>query len=176
MSQLLLISAIGDDRTAVVYEFTRVIAECGGNVVESRLSALGADLAMLLLVSGNWHTLIKLESELKKVAEQQKIDISIRKTNVREPRKDMLPYNVDVICLDHSGIVSNLIGFFATRKIEVGEMYTRSYEAAQTGASMFAVQMTVSVPSSVQIASLREEFMDFCDQMNLDAIIEPVKG
>jgi glycine cleavage system transcriptional repressor len=27
----------------------------------------------------------------------------------------------------------------------------------------------------VHIAALREEFMDFCDQLNVDAIMEPVK-
>ncbi len=40
---------------------------------------------------------------------------------------------------------------------------------------MFSVQMMVHVPAKVNIAALREEFMDVCDQLNLDAILEPVK-
>jgi glycine cleavage system transcriptional repressor len=35
--------------------------------------------------------------------------------------------------------------------------------------------MTISVPTNVSIAGLRGEFMDFCDHLNLDAIMEPVK-
>ncbi len=40
---------------------------------------------------------------------------------------------------------------------------------------MFSVHMNVEIPAKTQISTLREEFMDFCDQMNLDAVIEPVK-
>jgi glycine cleavage system transcriptional repressor len=36
--------------------------------------------------------------------------------------------------------------------------------------------MTVAVPADTHIARLREEFLDFCDEMNLDAVIEPVRG
>ena len=41
---------------------------------------------------------------------------------------------------------------------------------------MFSVYMVVSVPVAVHIPMLREEFLDFCDHLNLDAILEPVKG
>jgi glycine cleavage system transcriptional repressor len=41
---------------------------------------------------------------------------------------------------------------------------------------MFSVHLTVDIPATLQIAALREEFMDFCDQLNLDAVIEPIKG
>src|ERR1700722_11658450 len=55
MKQHLAVSAIGSDRTGMVHELTRVISECGGNIAESRMAALGSGFAMLLLVSGNWH-------------------------------------------------------------------------------------------------------------------------
>ena len=41
---------------------------------------------------------------------------------------------------------------------------------------MFSVQMIVNVPTRIHLAQLREEFMDFCDSLNLDAIMEPVKS
>ena len=41
---------------------------------------------------------------------------------------------------------------------------------------MFAVQMVINVPGKLHVAQLREEFMDFCDSLNLDAILEPVKS
>jgi glycine cleavage system transcriptional repressor len=41
---------------------------------------------------------------------------------------------------------------------------------------MFSVHMTVHVPASTHISTLREEFMEFCDELNLDALIEPVKN
>jgi glycine cleavage system transcriptional repressor len=40
---------------------------------------------------------------------------------------------------------------------------------------MFSVQMSINIPANVHISGLREEFMEFCDQLNVDAIMEPVK-
>jgi glycine cleavage system transcriptional repressor len=87
-----------------------------------------------------------------------------------------MPYAVDVVSLDHQGIVYNLANFFASHNIEIADVATRSYAAAHTGAPMFAVQMSVNVPSSIHIAQLREEFLELSDRLNLDAILEPVKG
>ena len=50
MEQLLVISAVGGDPTAVVQELTRTILDCGGNIKESRMAALGSEVGMLLLV------------------------------------------------------------------------------------------------------------------------------
>ena len=87
-----------------------------------------------------------------------------------------MPYGLDVICLDQPGVVFNLANFFAARKIEIADLATRSYAAAHTGASMFSVQMTVNIPASIPIAQLRDEFLELCEQLNLDSILEPVKS
>jgi glycine cleavage system transcriptional repressor len=175
MKQLLAISAIGSDRTGMVHDLTRTIADCGGNVIESRMSALGSEFVMALLVSGNWHSLAKIETEVKRIADAGQIAIQIRRTETRPIRAEMLPYSVDIVCLDQPGIVSNVSGFFSARGVDIAELDTHSYAAAHTGAPMFSVRLVVNVPSRIHLGVLREEFMDFCDHLNLDAILEPVK-
>ncbi|MDH3336510.1 MAG: glycine cleavage system protein R [Gammaproteobacteria bacterium] len=176
MSQLIVLSAIGTDRTGVVQDITKVIMACGGNIEESRMTTLGAEFAMLMLVSGNWHTLGKLERELEKLGEGDNLTFSIRKTGERQIKEDRMPYAVDAVSLDHQGIVFGLANFFASHDVEIADVATRSYAAAHTGAPMFAVQMAVNIPSSVHISQLREEFHELCDRLNLDAILEPVKA
>lgn len=176
MKQHIAVSAVGSDRTGIVHELARVISDCGGSISESRMANLGSEFAMLLLVSGNWHSLAKLETELKKLADSSGLIIHLKRTEPRAARADMLPYSVDVVCLDQTGIVSGLSGFFSSRAIDIAEVSTRVYPAAHTGAQMFAVQMIVNIPSRIHLAHLREEFMDFCDSLNLDAIMEPVKS
>jgi glycine cleavage system transcriptional repressor len=176
MKQLIAICAIGGDRTGLVYDLTRSVLDCGGNILESRMSALGSEFAMFLLVSGNWHTLQRLETELKKLTDAGSITLTIRRTEQRAPRTDVVTYSVDAVCLDQPGVVFNLAGFFSSRGIDIAELNTRSYAAAHTGAPMFAVQLVVHIPSRIHLAPLREEFMDLCDHMNLDAILEPHKA
>jgi glycine cleavage system transcriptional repressor len=176
MKQYLAVSAIGGDRTGMVHDLTRIITECGGNIAESRMAALGSEFAMLLLINGNWHALARIESEVSRLAESGSLSVQLRRTEPRGVRKDMLPYSIDIVSLDQTGIVAGLSGFFATRGIDIGEVATRSYAAAHTGAPMFAVQMVVNVPSKLPLSQLREEFMDYCDSLNLDAVLEPVKS
>lgn len=176
MKQLIAISAIGSDRTGLVYDLTRAVVDCGGNILESRMTALGNEFAMLMLVAGNWHTLAKLEGEIAKLAETSGLTVTSRRTEQRPPRTDMLSYTVDVVCLDQPGVLHALAGFFSSRGIDIGDISTRAYAAAHTGAPMFSVYMVVHVPTRVHIAALREEFMDLCDHMNFDAILEPLKA
>jgi len=176
MKQHLAVSAIGSDRTGMVHELTQVITDCGGNIAESRMAALGSEFAMLLLINGNWHSLARIESELARLAETGALSVHVKRTEPKATRADALPYSIDIVSLDQSGIVAGLSGFFASRGIDINEVSTRSYAAAHTGAPMFAVQMVVNVPGKLQVAQLREEFMDFCDSLNLDAILEPVKS
>ena len=176
MSQLIVISAIGTDRTGVVQDISRAILACGGNIEESRMAILGAEFAMLLLVSGNWHTLNRLETSLEKLGGDTQLTFTIRKTDANEPREDRMPYAVDVIALDQQGIVYHLADFFSSRDIEIADVATRRYAAAHTGAPMFAVQMAVNIPARLNLAQLREEFLELGDRLNLDAILEPVKN
>src|SRR5688572_17409456 len=110
MKQLLAISALGSDRTGMVHDLTRVIADCGGSISERRMTSLGSEFAMLLLVSGNWHALARLETELKKLAETASLTVHLKRTDERPARNEMLPYSVDVVCLDQTGIVAKLSG------------------------------------------------------------------
>jgi len=158
----------------VVHDLSKVILSCGGNIEESRMTTLGSEFAMLLLVSGNWATLNKLEQGLNKLGGED-LSVSIRQTDAKMPAGDRMPYAVDIVSLDQQGIVFNLAGFFASRDIEIADVATRSYAAAHTGSPMFTVQMAINVPSTVHIAQLREEFLEICDRLNLDAILEPVK-
>jgi glycine cleavage system transcriptional repressor len=176
MSQLIVLSAIGTDRTGVVQDIAKVVLACGGNIEESRMTTLGAEFATLMLVSGNWHTLDKLERGLEKLGKDDNLTVTIRKTDARPTKDDRMPYAVDVVSLDTPGIVFSLASFFASRDIEIADVATRRYAAAHTGAPMFAVQMAVNIPSAVNLAQLRDEFLELCDRLNLDAILEPVKA
>lgn len=176
LSELIVISAIGNDRTGVVQDIAQVILSCGGNIEESRMTTLGSEFAVLMLVSGNWHTLNRLERGLDKLRDDDNLTFAIRKTHQRPAESDRMPYAVDVVALDQEGIVLGLANFFASQDIEISDVATRSYAAAHTGAPMFAVQMAINVPSSVNLADLRDDFADLCDRMNLDGILDPVKS
>jgi glycine cleavage system transcriptional repressor len=176
MKQFLVLAALGEEQPQTLTDIAEAVQACGCSIVQSRMTVFGKEFALLLLVSGNWNTITRLEGSLARLGQRLGLTISARRTAESAPRRDLVPYAVDAICVDQIGIVHGLAGFFTERKIMIADLTTRSYAAAHTGAPMFAVQMVVNVPADMHIAGLREEFMDFCDRLNLDAIIEPIKS
>ena len=115
------------------------------------MAALGDEFAMLMLVSGNWHALAKLESELQQPRRSQPAC-----QRAREAHRAARAAHRNGAILHRRGRASTrpassrgLSGFFASRGIDIAEVSTRSYPAAHTGAPMFAVQMIVNVRPSI---------------------------
>lgn len=82
---------------------------------------------------------------------------------------------VEVTCVDKPGVVFELAAFFARQQISVQSLTSSKYQALHSGVPMFGAQLMVCVPSDAHIATLRDEFLEFCDHMNLDAAMDPLK-
>ncbi len=171
----LVITASGEDRVGLVENFTSKVTETGCNIEESRMAVLGGQFAIIMLVSGAWNALSKLEVQLEPVGRQLGLTIIHKRTGVRERPQPVIPYLVEVIALDHPGIVHSLASFFARRGINIEELQTNTYPAPHTGTPMFAVRMTVGIPANAHIPTVRGDFFDYCDDLNLDATFEPAR-
>lgn len=172
----LVISALGSDRTGIVDELARAASDSRCSIADSRMVVMGQEFAIILMVSGTWDAIAKLEVQLPAIGRRLSLEIITRRTEARPVQKAAIPYNVHVIALDNPGIVHEIANFFALQGINLEAMDTSTYAAPHTGSQMFALSMTVNIPATLHIASLRESFMIFCDDRNLDAIIEPFKA
>jgi glycine cleavage system transcriptional repressor len=175
MDNYLLITALGKPDASILEQFTRAIKEGGGKIIESRMCSLGSEFSILMLLSGTWDAIAKIEDMLPRL--ESKLSMSIR-TKRTEPAKDtgnLMPYAIDIVSIDNAGIVHDIVEFFSVNKISVQDIHANTYKAVNTGAPMMSLHMSINIPVDKSIASIRTDFMDFCDHQNLDAIMEPVK-
>lgn len=175
MESFLVITALGKDKPGIVDKLSETITHCDCNIVDSRMTVLGGEFAVILLVSGKWNQLAKLEDALQVVRDSLNLTISSKRTEPGEAASDLMPYSVEVISIDHPGIVYKLAHFFSKRNINIQELNTTRYSAAHTGTPMFAVHITANIPADIHVATLRDDFLDFCESQNMDATIEPLK-
>ena len=171
----LVISALGKDQPGIVNQLAAVVMDCGCNISDSRMTVLGSEFALIMLVSGKWSGIAKVEDQLNRMQEKLGLTVVARRTELREGTGQVIPYAVEVVAMDHPGIVHEIAEFFSSRGINVEDLYTGRYAAPHTGTPMFSLHMTVGISSDTSVASLRGEFMDFCDALNLDAMLAPVK-
>jgi len=172
----LVITATGEDRVGLVDDFTRYIVDAGCNIEESRMAMLGGHFALIMLLSGRWDAIAKLEGQLSDLGEHLGLAIIYRRTRERERGQPVIPYYVESVSVDQPGIVNALSGFFAQRGINIEQLDTDTYPAPHSGTPMISVRITVGIPAATHIPTLRGDFLDHCDALNLDASFEPARG
>ncbi|MCB0074504.1 MAG: hypothetical protein KDE20_23725 [Caldilineaceae bacterium] len=175
MQNYLALTAIGQNRPDLVESFTKAIKDCGCSVADSRMAVMGDSLCMMIMLTGSWDSIAKFENIQNRLAEQLRLTLTTRRSEARKRSGNFMPYAVEVVAVDQIGIVHDISQFFTAREINIEELISGTYAAAHTATPMFSLHLTISIPTDISIAALRGEFMDFCDHLNLDAIMEPVK-
>lgn len=171
----LLISGFAAQAKSPLVAIAKRIADCGCNLTESRVATLGQDVSVLVLTQGPWDAIAKLESALTRLERDDKLRLSFYRTGPKPSQSNLLPYIVEVVAADKPGILYQLAEFFVRHDISIEQLQSTRYRAMQTGADMFSAQITIGIPSNTHIAALRDDFLEFCDGLNLDAIMDPVK-
>ncbi len=171
----LVISALGTDRPGIVNELAKACADYHCNIIDSRMTVLGGEFAIIMLASGSWDAIAKLENAIPNLARRLDLTTMVKHTRPREAKRSY-SYNVNVVALDNPGIVHEIASFFSRMNINIEDLETGTYSAPHTGTQMFNLNMVINIPADTHLASLRDEFMMFCDDRNLDAVIEPLRN
>lgn len=172
MNKSLVISALGNDKSGIVNELSKAILDQGGNITESRMTVLGGEFVMMLLIKGNQKCIDNILSKLEKTGENLNLTLIAKETETQESALKRLPYQITVVSMDHPGIVHNISDFLSSHGLNIEEIDTKTYPAAHTGTPMFSLEMTISIPVDSSVRSLRDEFITFCDDLNLDVSLE----
>lgn len=176
MSHYLVVSALGADQPGIVTELTGLATDAGCNIADSRMSVLGSEFALIMMLGGEWNALAKFEHSLPALAQKLGLTTMLKRTSLPAPQITLVPYDCHVVGLDTPGIVCEMANFFSAQAINIVALATDNYAAPHTGAPMVRLFMTINIPKEIHIADLREQFLMFCDDLNLDAIMEPAKG
>jgi glycine cleavage system transcriptional repressor len=173
MSEQLVITALGDDRPGIVDELSNALFRHNLNIEDSRMSVLGGEFAVLLLVSGEQASIDDFVADTASLEQSLNMKILVKVTSSTGSKQSMVPYTVEVVAIDHPGIVHKLASFFSSRQINIVDLHTERYAAAHTATPMFSVNMTIGIPTEMSIKALRDEFINMCDELNLDASMTP---
>jgi len=172
---LLSISVLAGQRPDIPLELFRAVRERGCEVEDCRFAPIGDRLAANLVVSGNWSALGRLETALPGIATKLELQVRFERCGPRPQYPTLRPYAADVIAPQQPDLLVHLLEFFDGQSVEVAEISTQKYVSSHTGAEMCSVQMVLHVPVSQHPQALRESFMDLCDDLNADGMLDPLK-
>ena len=171
----LLINAFAPAARPPLVAIAKRVADAGCNIAETRVATVGNEVGALALAQGSWDAIAKLETALARLERDEGLRLTHFRTGPKPAQTNLLPYVIEVVAADKPGILFQLAEFFQEHGISVEQLQSMRYRAMQTGADMFSAQITIGIPANTHIAALRDDFLEFCDGQNLDAIMDPVK-
>jgi len=168
MNQSLAITAIGADRPGIVNELTEVLLDAKLNIEDSRMSILGGEFAIILLVTGDEASISRISKDKDKLEQSLNLNLLIKPTSDASNKAAHVRYHIEVEGMDNPGIVHTLARYLSQQQINIVNMQTDSGHAPHTGSPMFSVYMLVDIPAENNIEQVKEEFSKECDALNMD--------
>lgn len=167
--------ALSTESSGVLDAMVTLCTDCGCQILDSRGTQLGAYFSFGALVRGSWAQIAKLESQAPKLASKHNIELDLRRTTLETISEIKLPYTIQIIAQERPDTFKAVTSFLAEYAIPIVDVMTESYSAPRTHAPMLCINLTVSIPESISLSTLRDEFMIYCDDRHLDAVMEPCK-
>jgi len=141
-----------------------------------RVSVLGRDVVVGLLLTGHWNALAKFELQSASLANRLELTFNTRRTQTPQLPAAALPYSVQIFSSDSVNLISDVTSFFVQQGVMIQELFANTYQAHQTGGSVTVLNLAVAIPASTHLNALRDQFQMLCDECNLDGIMEPIKN
>ena len=171
----LIISAVGSDRRGIVSEISGVITSHGGNIEKSRMTRLGLDftIIMLVMVDSKWE-------ESLVVALQAIKELSIT-TKATEPNTVITGKNCQVTAgkncqiwlsgADNEGIVKVLSKYLAGKSINILEMETHISNAPITGTPLFNLLAIITIPDNTDLAEIQSDLNLIGHKLGVEIVV-----
>jgi len=171
----LAITVLGNKSNDFLAETLSAISACQCSILELRTSNLMQITALYLLMDGNWNHIAKLEGMLDVIAKRLALQISFLRPESESSMPEGVPYMLETISMDKKDLLFAVTAFLLERGIVIEEITASRHQAAFFNNIVFSSKFILLAPDDVRILTLREEFLDFCDTLNIDAILEPIK-
>jgi len=171
----LIISAVGSDRPGIVSEISGVINSHGGNIEKSRMTRLGSDftIIMLVMVDSKWE-------ESLVVALQAIKELSIT-TKGTEPNTVITGENcqdsagencqISLSGADNEGIVKVLSKYLAEKSINIIEMDTYVSQAPVSGTPLFNLKAITSTPMNLNISDIQSDLNQISQKLGVEITV-----
>jgi glycine cleavage system regulatory protein len=162
-----VMTMIGRDRPGLVEALARLVADHGGNWLESRMSRLGGHFAGILRVSapsGSQRALIAALQGLESVG----LKVVVHSGEVEQESRFQGLSRLDILGQDRPGIVRQIARTLAQHGVNVEELETECRSAAMSGETLFRARAILGIPQGCDSRVLREEL----ERIAADLIVE----
>ena len=162
-----IISAIGSDRPGIVSELTGIITNHGGNIEESRMTRLGSDFVIFMLVSldPKWE-----ESLVVSLQAIKNISITTKKTDSNTVIKGKV-CKIELNGADNEGIVNVLSNYLSEKSMNIQDINTHISNAPITGTPLFNLKAITELPENLNLSDIQSDLNQISQKLGVEITV-----
>jgi glycine cleavage system regulatory protein len=158
MNTFLVLTILGPDRPGLVESIARLVAEHGGNWIESRMAHLAGQFAGILRVevpADRAEALSAAIRELSAAGLESVVHADRTPTPVTTDAEKAPTIHLDLVGQDRPGIVREISRVLSSHGVNVEELNTACMSAALSGQSLFKCTADLRLPPGLATERLR---------------------
>jgi glycine cleavage system regulatory protein len=163
----LVMTVIGPDRTGLVEAVARVVADHGGNWLESRMCRLGGEFAGILRIELPVEKRQLLLNALQKLQEHG-LQIVVRPDEAAASATPGRQTKLEIVGHDRPGIVREITSALARANVNVEEFSSECVSAPMSGEALFKAVARLQLPDGCDDAALKTELEKIADDLLVD--------
>lgn len=163
MNTNLVLTVIADDKPGLVDTLSSVIAEHGGNWLESSMSQLAGKFAGILRVSVSKENVAELTAGLEALSGDLKL--IIEQVDNEESTEEPVTVQLSLVGNDRPGIVREISHALAVLSINVEQLSTECSPAPMSSDILFRTRATLRVPQGMLLEDLQKELESLADDL-----------
>lgn len=152
-SQLVL-TLIGKDRPGLVDALASVVADHGGNWLDSRMCHLGGEFAGILRIELPAEREADLTTALANLGSRG-LQVVVRNDGA-ESATPPAGATIEIVGQDRPGIVKQISKALAQHQVNVEELHTERTSAPMSGEMLFQATIEVTAPVGCDVGALRQ--------------------
>ncbi len=180
MKRLFALSAIGRDRPGIVADLAELIYECDCNLEDSRMTLLGSEFAVLLLLSGQGAEVERrLSAGCKRLEWEKRLTVFFRPVEDAVIPADELPgtqLECTIAGVDKAGIVARVARTLAEQRVNIEDLHTELRPEPGSGTPIYTMRILMRVPPGLDPRVLRTRLEQDAAALCVDITIAPPGG
>lgn len=174
MKTSLILTLIGPDRPGLVSAVSARASQCGANWMESRMAHLAGQFAGVVRLEVDAGALEALEGALRGL-EAEGLRVAIARGEA-SPAAGARRVSLELVGHDRPGIVRDVSTVLARHGVSIETLETTCEHAAMSGEPLFRACAEVSVPASVDLASVRADLEALANELMVDLALHDAAG
>lgn len=171
MNRPLVMTLIGEDKPGLVDSLSEIVAEHGGNWLESRMARLGGHFAGIV----RFHVPEEKREGLRasmRALEEKGLTVVVRSEDDEVPSAPTRPATLEVVGHDRPGIVRHLSHTLAAHGVNVEELTTECYSAPMCAEMLFRARAILRIPEGGNLRKLRADLENLAQELMVDLSLE----